>query len=459
MKPNLESQIYYSDPKLNLVKLIKKLFVRRVLILFITALFTAYGIYYVAQIPDKYTTESSFSPTINENYLAVNKILFPTGFHNEISQQGMFDKFIQLLTSKKFHEKVFIEGNYEKFFNINNTQIDDLTAYVESKIKSIKLIRPSKNQRTEALFSDKLPYKIYMVGNNSEGIIQYINDLVNTANIETISFVNQEIEFNLNYLLDKLLNDKEVLLSKAKKNRMNEIIRLEEKKKSELQDINLEIASARLAGKLKRINEIQLLKDSAELASTLLNFVKTLSVSESTNGIATNNFSTMSSISPNQLDFLSKIPNWYQLDIKSLVEKISVVERSLRDKIFILESITNEDLYLPELVPLKKQLFITEAANANAVEILKARTKAQDSAFIRQILELDFSIKKLKAISLDFIKTDSSIYLVSSSNIANKITPDVNFIVMLFTSAGLLLSILLSLVLDAFKRESELKTQ
>jgi len=455
MKPNLESQIYYSNPKLNLVKLIKKLFVRRVLILFITALFTAYGIYYVAQIPDKYTTESSFSPTINENYLAVNKILFPTGFHNEISQQGMFDKFIQLLTSKKFHEKVFIEGNYEKFFNINNTQIDDLTAYVESKIKSIKLIRPST---PDARFSNKFPYKISMAGNNSEGIIQYINDLVNTANIETISFINQEIEFNLNYLLDELSNNKEVLLSKAKKNRMNEIIRLEEKKKSELQDINLEISSARLSGKLKRINEIQLLKDSAELASTLLNFIKTLSVSEIPKGIATNNFSTIIS-TDEQLDFLSKIPNWYQLDKKSLLEKISVVERTLRDKIVLLESITNEDLYLPELVPLKKQLFITEAANANAVKILKARTKAQDAAFIRQILQLDFSIKKLKAISLDFIKTDSSIYLVSSSNIANKINPDVNFIVMLFTSAGLLLSILLSLVLDAFKRESELKTQ
>ena len=455
MKPNLESQIYYSNPKLNLVKLIKKLFVRRVLILFITALFTAYGIYYVAQIPDKYTTESSFSPTINENYLAVNKILFPTGFHNEISQQGMFDKFIQLLTSKKFHEKVFIEGNYEKFFNINNTQIDDLTAYVESKIKSIKLIRPST---PDARFSNKFPYKISMAGNNSEGIIQYINDLVNTANIETISFINQEIEFNLNNYIDELSNNREVALLKAKKNRMNEIIRLEEKKKSELQDINLEIASARLSGKLKRINEIQLLKDSAELASTLLNFIKTLSVSEIPKGIATNNFSTIIS-TDEQLDFLSKIPNWYQLDKKSLLEKISVVERALRDKIVLLESITNEDLYLPELVPLKKQLFITEAANANAVKILKARTKAQDAAFIRQILQLDFSIKKLKAISLDFIKTDSSIYLVSSSNIANKINPDVNFIVMLFTSAGLLLSILLSLVLDAFKRESELKTQ
>jgi len=455
MKPNSESQIYYSNPTLNLVKLIKNLLVRWVLILFITALFTAFGIYHVAQIPDKYTTESSFSPTINENYLAVNNLLFPTGFHNEISQEGMFDKFIQLLTSKKFHEKVFIEGNYEKLFNINNTQIDDLTAYVESKIKSIRLIRPSS---FDARFSNKFPYKIYMVGNNSEGIIQYINDLVNTANIETISFINQEIEFNLNYLLDELSNNKEVLLSKAKKNRMNEIIRLEEKKKSELQDINLEISSARLSGKLKRINEIQLLKDSAELASTLLNFIKTLSVSEIPKGIATNNFSTIIS-TDEQLDFLSKIPNWYQLDKKSLLEKISVVERALRDKIVLLESITNEDLYLPELVPLKKQLFITEAANANAVKILKARTKAQDAAFIRQILQLDFSIKKLKAISLDFIKTDSSIYLVSSSNIANKINPDVNFIVMLFTSAGLLLSILLSLVLDAFKRESELKTQ
>jgi LPS O-antigen subunit length determinant protein (WzzB/FepE family) len=458
MKPNLESQIYYSNPKLNLVKLIKQLFVRRVLILFITALFTAYGIYYVAQIPDKYETESSFSPTINENYLAVNKILFPTGFHNEISQQGMFDKFIQLLTSKKFQEKVFIEGNYEKFFNINNTQIDDLKTYVVSKIKSIKLIRPSKNLRTEELFSDKPPYKIYMVGNNSEGIIQYINDLVNTANIETISFINQEIEFNLNYLLDELLNDKEVLLLKAQKNRKNEIIRLEDEKKRKMQDINLQIASERLAGKLKRLNEIQLLKDSAELASTLLNFIITLSVSESPKGIAANNFSTIIA-TDEQLDFLSKIPNWYQLDKKSLLEKISLVERALRDKIVLLESVTNEDLYLPELVPLKKQLLITETANANAVEILKARTKTEDTAFLREILEIDFSIKKLEAISLDSIKTESSIYLVSSSNIANKIKPDVIFIVMLFTSAGLLLSILLSLVLDAFKRESELKTQ
>jgi len=448
MTPDLQPQIYHSNPRINLITLLKDLFSRWLIIISITAFFTFVGIYYAIQIPSKYSTTSSFNLPLEENNSNLNNV-------QSFTNQDIFEKFLSLITSKEFQIKVFSEGNYVEIFNQNNSRIDNVKTYVATKITSIELMRPPRDRLSQSLnFLDSPPYQIFMKGDNPDAIMQYINDLVNTANTQTVSMLNSDIHIKFNHLLELLYRERELSLQKAKTDRLNKIIRLEEARKQKIQDINLEIESQRLYGKLNRINEIQLLKDSAEMASSFRIDNNNIEGIEDSKGSPNINYSNFVATNQ-QIEFLSGIPNWYLLDAKTLLEKINLLEKAFSNKISLLEGVTNDDFYLPSLTLLKSQLIIAEAGNE--IEILKART--DDSAFLATISQLDFSITELKGINLDELKINTSIHLVNSANFAKEKEVNIPFIVALFANAGLLFSILLSLSLDAFKRESELQPQ
>ena len=158
---------------------------------------------------------------------------------------------------------------------------------------------------------------------------------------------------------------------------------------------------------------------------------------------------------------------------------VFIWEKALLERIEILESRTNDDAFIPELVTLTNQL--KEVQNNNLLETLETRQdddpfipeitalkktlkevqlnnlletleeRQNDSPFIALINELDIEKIKLESTIVDMSGANSMKLQLAAVTPTSPIKPNKRMIVLLAFIGGFMISILLALVMGALK--------
>jgi chain length determinant protein (polysaccharide antigen chain regulator) len=418
---NQEINPYQTD-EIDLRKLAKLLKERRWFILGFTGIVTLLGIVYALSLPPSpYVAITSFVSPSQSSVLSLNR--FP--LTNETSE-SIFINYLRKLSEKEFQKKVFYGNDYLTFLNPENEPIDDVEDYDSGFLDSISVEAPD-NQGQDKKADNLLEksYSISMEGSDGEIISRFLNELVVSANNETvndfINITNQKIAIRL----DQISNERGLLLAKAQSDRLSQIIRIKEEDAQKIRELNDIIERAKFKAKKERLNSIQILTAAAKLAGSLGIIENNLGqISDSNNDINLN-------IAINE-----DLPEWYLFGEKALLERVE-----------LLKSRTSDDPYIPELVSLNNQ--INEIQNNNLLQTLEERL--DDSPFIARVNELD-----IERINLESIIPESSgidTMQLTQPTFARQIPNSRRTIVVISFVAGFVLSIFLILMMYLFKED------
>lgn len=423
----------YQTNEINLRKLFISLFARKLFIFGLTSFVTLLAIIYTFNLTTTYKASSSFTAPSDYSIIFINRLPL-----TDETNDSVFSNFLSLLISREFQTKVFLDGDYLSALNPESQPIDDVEDHALSFLSSISIEIPSaRSQPTHGgyeLISGNLivnPYVISMEGSNDEIISRYLNELVIAADNKTIKELISLVKLKVDIRLDQISTERELLLAKARKDRLSEIARITEGDDQKIREINDQIVALKYQAEKNRLNEIIVLTSAAKIAKSL--------------GIIENNFkqitnpdfdtTLLTSIGDNQL-----MPDWYLYGEKALLERIKMLNNRVSDNPFI-----------PELVTLHNKLF--EVQNNNLLKTLKAR---QDDSLLfawRQIDELENETLALKSFVIDTSGVNSM--QLSQTAFTSPIIANKRQIVLIAFFAGFVMSILLALGMDAFKTDEE----
>jgi len=218
MNQNNHEKYPYQPDGIGLRRLAKLLKEGMWLIFGFTGFVTLVAIIYALNTTPTYRTFSSFSLPNQSSVLSLNK--FP--LTNETSKK-IFIRYLRKLSEKEFQKKVFYGNDYLTVLNPENEPIDDVEDYVSGFLNSISLEAPVTKQGKDEITGNLLerPYSISMEGSDGEIISRFLNELVVSANSETvndfINITNQKIAIRL----DQISEERGLLLAKAKQLRLN----------------------------------------------------------------------------------------------------------------------------------------------------------------------------------------------------------------------------------------------
>ena len=311
----------YQTEEIDLKKLLNSLVARKFFIFGLTVFVTLLGIIYVLNLTPTYRTISSFTSPNESSIININKLQL-----TEESKESVFSNFLTKVSSRKLQAKVFLDGGYLNSFNPENNSIDDATSFILKTLKSVKLSPPNITEdELEFGFLTEIPYTISMKGSNPIVIANYLNDLVSSANAETIKELTDLITQNINMRLKNLYLERQLLLIKEEK---------------------------------KRLNDIEVLTDAAKFASSLgiiENNIKHISVGDK---IISNLIKDQS-----KLDDIKSQPDWYLYGEKALLERVNILKNRSLDEPFV-----------PQLVELDIEILtqesnLKETFNFNSMQI------------------------------------------------------------------------------------------
>jgi LPS O-antigen subunit length determinant protein (WzzB/FepE family) len=491
MQQNLPEQNYYQEDEIDLKQLFRSLADRKWFIFGFTGLVTALAIAYALSIPPTYKASTSFLSPSTSSVLQLNKIKLTSE-----TSETIYRKFLNKVLSSQFQRKIFDENDYLAKLNPENKPIENLEDFFAEFSKSINLETNKVQKNVEKLNYEK-PVIISLEGNDSTVISNFLNDLANTADTETVSeflaIIQQKIDIRLEEInkqrvlllsrtkqdrLSKIerikiedgqkineLNDQIVRLRiKTKKDRLDKITRTEKDNQLKIEKIIGKINRLRIKAKKDRLNKIQVLSDTAKIAEDL--------------NIIDNNFKKISSdkslestltvsIGDNQ-----KIPQWYLYGKDALLKEASVLKNRINDDAYIPEIVnlqneiksikddkdlislknrTNDDPYISEIVNLQNELSTIESN-----QILKTlESRKDDSPFVAEINKLDIEAIKLKS----FKPSSAGINAMQLNQHAyppeTPIKPKKILIVVVAFIAGFILSIFLVFIMNAFRKEED----
>ena len=289
---------------------------------------------------------------------------------------------------------------------------------------------PDAGQIADYIFTKiELPYILSINGVNPDVLSEYLDEVVSTANRETVLNVANLEKQKITNRLEAITLEKNMLLAKAKEDRLSQIQRIKEEDAQKIRELNDLIERARYKTKKERMNYIQTLTAAAKLAGSLGIIDNNLGkINESNNDINLN-------IAINEDDDL---PEWYLFGEKALLERVE-----------ILKSRTSDDPFIPELVNLNNQ--INEIQNNNLLQTLEERQ--DDSPFIARINELDVESAKLKSFVLDITGIDAMQIQQYASAQPIKSNSKNKLLIVLALIGGFVMSIILALLMILFKEE------
>jgi chain length determinant protein (polysaccharide antigen chain regulator) len=286
---NQEPYPYQTD-EINRRELLNSLIARKFLILGLTAFITLLSVLYSFNLTPIYKASTSFTSPSDSSMFFLNKM---TIMNSEL-KNSVFSQYLTSLSSRAFQRKVFIDGDYLAALNIKNEPIDDVDSYSAGFLNSINLSPPPLTKKERDLgFLTELPYSLSMEGGNADVISSYLNDLVESANTNTINELTDFFELKINNRLDAISLERNLLLIQEKQ---------------------------------RRLNEIEVLVTSASMARSL--------------GIIDNNFQGISGENGSNARNISilenkNFPNWYMYGQRALTERISLLENRINDEPFI----------------------------------------------------------------------------------------------------------------------------
>jgi len=334
--------------------------------------------------------------------------------------------------SNQFQRKIFDENNYLTKLNPDNNPIENLEDFFAEFTKTIDLETNKVQKNIEKLNYEK-PIKISIEGTDAKVIASFLNDLSDSADKETVNEFLNIIQQKIDIRLEEINKQKELLLSRAKQDRMAKIERIKIEDNQKINEISDQIERLRVKAKKDRLNKIQVLSDAADMANALNitenNFKKINNTNESTLTV---------SVGDNQ-----KLPKWYLYGENALLKEIG-----------ILKNRKNDDAYVPEIVNLQNKL---SAIRSNQL-LKELESRKDDSPFIAEINKLDIEAIKLKSFKpsstgINAMQLNQRAYAPESA-----IKPKKRLIVAVAFIAGFILSIFLVFIMNAFRKEEDKAT-
>ena len=291
MKNNSIESRYHHEDEVNLINILKSIIERKWLVLGLTGFFTLLAYIYTLSFTPYYVKTIDLTSPDESTVVVLNKLKLM-----DEDRKTIYSRFLTKLTSTEFQKKVFFENDYLTKLNPNNKIIDDIDDFSHSFISSIKLVEAQKR-----FVSDTL-HRLSIQGDNGETISQFLNDLTHEANISTIDDLYNLLYLKISLRLSEISLERQSLLSKAVK---------------------------------ERLNEIEVLKAAAQMAKSL--------------GIKENNFKQINaqgntfnlSIAFSDSDD-SAMPKWYLYGETALLERISWLKERSDDAPFIPELVEIE---------------------------------------------------------------------------------------------------------------------
>ena len=423
MNQNNQGKYPYETDEIDLRKLVKILKESSWFVLGFTGFVTLVAIIYALNVTPTYRSFSSFTPSSQSSVLSLNR--FPL---TSETSEASFASFLNKLSIKELQEKVFYENDYLTALNPENEPIDDVEDYVSGFLSSISVEAPVTKKVKDEIVDNLLesPYSISMEGSDGKIISRFLNELVVSANSETvndfINITNQKIAIRL----DQVSEERRLLLTGAQNDRLSKILRIKEEDAQKIRELNDLIERAKYKAKKERLNDIQTLSAAAKLAGSL--------------GIVENNLGQISeskNINLNiEINENADLPEWYLFGEKVLLERVGLLKSRISD-----------DPFIPELVSLNNQ--IHEIQNNNLLQTLEDRQ--DDSPFIARVNELDIERVNLESIIPESSGIDAM--QLAQPPVARQIPNSRRTIVMISFVVGFVLSIFLALMMYLFKED------
>ena len=445
---NLNNRDYGND-EINLRQLAKSLKERSRFIFGFTGIITLLAIAYVLVTQTltppptaQYKVEISFLKPSDSTVLNLNKFQLLRE-----TKDSIYTKFLNLVGSKSFQKSVFLDGDYVNKFNETNEPIDDFNKYalriinstqlsvfeIDSKGNSNSNSNSNSDSNYEAFTKIELPYILSIKGENPDVLSEFLGDLASKANIKTVLNIAKLEEQEISNRLEQITLEKNMLLAKAKADRLSKILRIKEDDAQKIREVKNIIEKTRYKAKTELLNDIQRLTAAAKLAGSL--------------GIIENNLGKINDTN-NHINLNTKInddeflPEWYLFGEKALLEKVE-----------ILKSRTSNDPFIPELVSLNNQIYGIQ--NNNLLQTLEERQ--DDSPFIKRISELNIESAKLKSSVLDMSGIDAMKiqHYALASDLPMSIPSNLRNMLLIVGAlfGGFVISIILAGLINFFKEE------
>ena len=410
----------------------------KIIIAVITGFFALTGYLYLLNIPiAPYIVSAKFITTSDSDIFEINRSDL-----NETAET-VLGKFLTRLASKKNQTDIFINGNFLTKFNTLDEIITDDISYAQGSLSSILIQRPLlKNKEIESMFLDEKPYVISIEGANPAALSEYLVALLNVSDKQTIDELEKARKQKINYKINQLISKIKLLEDQTKADRFSEIQRIKENDGKKISDINDSISREIEKHRNNRLNEIQVLIDSASLAKSLgvfennFNQITMAPVYYSTAGLSQD----PSEAGDNQGENERKIelfPKWYLYGEKALLQKIKVLENRISDS-----PLTKELINL--------QYELDQVKNNNDLKVLEQRTN--DAPFIKSYNRISIEIKKLKNDLLQKNNPYSSFLLIDDTLIQDTSIDVTSQIMFLSVFLGLSFGSCLVLIREAFTR-------
>jgi len=220
MQQNLPEQNYYQEDEIDLKQLFRSLADRKRFIFGFTGLVTALAIAYALSIPPTYKASISFLSPSTSSVLQLNKIKL-TSETSETSET-IYRKFLNKVMSSQFQRKIFDENDYLAKLNPESKPIKNLEDFFAEFSKSINL-ETNKVQKNVEKLNYERPINISLEGSDALVISNFLNDLANTADTETVNEFLTIIQQKIDIRLEEISRQISLLKQHEDKNRKNKI--------------------------------------------------------------------------------------------------------------------------------------------------------------------------------------------------------------------------------------------
>tara|TARA_B110000008_G_scaffold255832_1_gene272846 strand:+ start:53 stop:1381 length:1329 start_codon:yes stop_codon:yes gene_type:complete len=348
MKKESHVSVPYKGNEIDLSELIKIVWRGKFLIIGFTFLVTLSSFLYMSNKNLSYVA-TAYVDLPSDNDLLNSR--YAKAFHSGPLKELLFTEFLTNLKSYSFQSKVFVDEGYIESFHSETKQIENLDDTVSSYLNSLSIPSPKIANKKFVSYVNE-PHKITMTGSKPKAIEKYINSLIEAANNHALDSINSISELAINEKIQDISNNRSLVIARLKEARLNEIETLKSENALRIDNINDSIIRLRIAYRAKLNNEITALKEAAKTAKSL-GIIENNFVFRSNQGTSNFEDSDINLI----FDYKYNLPIWYLYG-----------ERALLERIESLESRSNSDLYISEIIDLNDELL--EIQNDNNLEKL-----------------------------------------------------------------------------------------
>ena len=222
---------HYQNDEIDLRELLVSIASRKKFIIGFSAIVTVLAILYALSITPTYKACISFLSPSQSSVIELNKIKLS-------SETGgtVYRKFLNKFMSREFQRKVFDENDYLAKLNPKNEPIDNLDSFFYEFSKSLNLQDIKIQENVEKISYEK-PVEVTIEGSNAQVIADYLNDLASSADKETIDEFFRITQQKIAIRLEEIDKRKSLLLSGAKKDRLNKIAIIKEQDNQKIKEI------------------------------------------------------------------------------------------------------------------------------------------------------------------------------------------------------------------------------